>query len=329
MSGIAEDLAPEIEAQAQQLAKLREEVAKVIVGQDYMVDRLLMALIADGHVLIEGVPGLAKTTAVKAVSDALHTGFSRIQFTPDLLPADLIGTEIYRPQHLDFVVKTGPIFSNLVLADEINRAPAKVQSALLEAMQERQVTIGEQTHILPDPFLVLATQNPIEQEGTYPLPEAQVDRFMLKLKVGYPNKEEEKEILRRMASRHVPKIEPVLTLEDIKKMRQVADRVYLDPKIEDYIVDVVFATREPAVYKLEKLEKLIDYGASPRASIYLAQTAKVQAFMSGRAYVTPQDVKTVGPDVLRHRILLSYEAEAQDLTSEDVVQEIFNTVDVP
>jgi MoxR-like ATPase len=329
MSGIAEDLAPEIEAQALQLAKLRQEISKVIVGQAYMVDRLLMALIADGHILIEGIPGLAKTTAVKTVADALDTGFARVQFTPDLLPADLIGTEIYRPQHLDFMVKTGPIFSNLVLADEINRAPAKVQSALLEAMQERQVTIGEQTHNLPDPFLVLATQNPIEQEGTYPLPEAQVDRFMLKLKVGYPDKEEEKEILRRMASRHKPEIEPVLTLEEIKKMREVADRIYLDPKVEDYIVDVVFATREPAVYKLEKLENLIDYGASPRASIFLAQTAKVQALMSGRAYVTPQDVKTVGPDVLRHRILLSYEAEAQDLTSDDVVQEVFNTVDVP
>ena len=329
MSGTLEDLAPEIEAQAQQLTKLRQEIAKVIVGQAYMVDRLLMALIADGHILIEGIPGLAKTTAVKSVADALHTGFARVQFTPDLLPADLIGTEIYRPQHLDFMVKTGPIFSNLVLADEINRSPAKVQSALLEAMQERQVTIGDQTHILPDPFLVLATQNPIEQEGTYPLPEAQVDRFMLKLKVGYPDKEEEKEIMRRMANRHKPQIEPVLTPEDIKTMREVADRVYLDPKVEDYIVDVVFATREPAVYKLEKLENLIDYGASPRASIYLAQTAKVQAFMSGRAYVTPQDVKTVGPDVLRHRILLSYEAEAQDLTSDDVVQEVFNTVDVP
>jgi MoxR-like ATPase len=329
MSGIAEELAPEIEAQALQLAKVRKEISKVIVGQAYMVDRLLMALIADGHILIEGIPGLAKTTAVKTVADALDTGFARVQFTPDLLPADLIGTEIYRPQHLDFMVKTGPIFSNLVLADEINRAPAKVQSALLEAMQERQVTIGEQTHDLPDPFLVLATQNPIEQEGTYPLPEAQVDRFMLKLKVGYPDKEEEKEILRRMASRHKPEIEPVLAPEEIKKMREVADRVYLDPKVEDYIVDVVFATREPAVYKLEKLENLIDYGASPRASIYLAQTAKVQAFMSGRAYVTPQDVKTVGPDVLRHRILLSYEAEAQDLTSDDVVQEVFNTVDVP
>jgi len=329
MSGAPEDLAPEIEAQARQLAKVRQEIAKVIVGQAYMVDRLLMALIADGHILIEGIPGLAKTTAVKAVAAALNTGFARVQFTPDLLPADLIGTEIYRPQHLDFMVKTGPIFSNLVLADEINRSPAKVQSALLEAMQERQVTIGDQTHTLPDPFLVLATQNPIEQEGTYPLPEAQVDRFMLKLKVGYPNKEEEKEILRRMANRHKPQIEPVLTPEDIRSMREVADRVYLDPKVEDYIVDVVFATREPAVYKLEKLENLIDYGASPRASIYLAQTAKVQAFMSGRAYVTPQDVKTVGPDVLRHRILLSYEAEAQDLTSDDVVQEIFNTVDVP
>jgi len=329
MSGTPEDLAPEIEAQARQLAKVRQEIAKVIVGQAYMVDRLLMALIADGHILIEGIPGLAKTTAVKAVAAALNTGFARVQFTPDLLPADLIGTEIYRPQHLDFMVKTGPIFSNLVLADEINRSPAKVQSALLEAMQERQVTIGDQTHTLPDPFLVLATQNPIEQEGTYPLPEAQVDRFMLKLKVGYPNKEEEKEILRRMANRHKPQIEPVLTPEDIRSMREVADRVYLDPKVEDYIVDVVFATREPAVYKLEKLQNLIDYGASPRASIYLAQTAKVQAFMSGRAYVTPQDVKTVGPDVLRHRILLSYEAEAQDLTSDDVVQEIFNTVDVP
>jgi MoxR-like ATPase len=329
MSGVAQELTPEIEAQARQIARLREEVAKVIVGQRYMVDRLLMALIADGHILIEGIPGLAKTTAVKTVSDAIHTGFARVQFTPDLLPADLIGTEIYRPQHHDFVVKNGPIFNNLVLADEINRAPAKVQSALLEAMQERQVTIGDKTHELPDPFLVLATQNPIEQEGTYPLPEAQVDRFMLKLKVGYPDKEEEKEILRRMASRHKPEIEPVLTPQDIKQMREVADRVYLDPKVEDYIVDDVFATREPAMYKLEKLEKLIDYGASPRASIYLAQTAKVHAFMSGRGYVTPQDIKTIGPDVLRHRVLLSYEAEAQDLNSDDVIQEIFNTVDVP
>jgi MoxR-like ATPase len=329
MSVTAQELEPQIEAQSRQLSRLREEVAKVIVGQSYMIDRLLLALIADGHILIEGIPGLAKTTAVRTVSDAVHTGFARVQFTPDLLPADLIGTEIYRPQYHDFVVKNGPIFSNLVLADEINRAPAKVQSALLEAMQERQVTIGEKTHKLPDPFLVLATQNPIEQEGTYPLPEAQVDRFMLKLRVAYPDRGEEKEILRRMASRDTPKVEPVLTPDEIKEMRDVADQIYLDPKVEDYIVDVVFATREPSMYKLEKLEKLIDYGASPRASIYLAQGSKVQAFMSGRSYVTPQDIKTIGPDVLRHRILVSYEAEAQDLTSDDLIQEIFNTVDVP
>ena len=324
-----DQLTPEIESEAHLIDKLRQEVGKVIVGQGYMIDRLLMALIADGHILIEGIPGLAKTTAVRSLSNAIHTGFSRIQFTPDLLPADLIGTEIYRPQHHDFVVKNGPIFNNLVLADEINRAPAKVQSALLEAMQERQVTIGETTHALPDPFVVLATQNPIEQEGTYPLPEAQVDRFMLKLRVGYPDREEEKEILRRMANRNQTEVEPVLTPDDITRMRRVADRVYVDPKIEDYIVDIVFATREPAAYKLESIENFIDYGASPRASIFLAQTAKVHAFMAGRAYVTPQDIKTIGPDVLRHRVLLSYEAEAQDLTSDDVIQEIFNTVDVP
>ncbi len=329
MNVTTQELVPEIELQAQKLNRLRAEVGKVIVGQTYMIDRLLMALIADGHILIEGIPGLAKTTAVKTVAEAIQTGFARIQFTPDLLPADLIGTEIYRPQHHDFVVKTGPIHNNLVLADEINRAPAKVQSALLEAMQERQVTIGDASHALPDPFLVLATQNPIEQEGTYPLPEAQVDRFMLKLRVDYPDREQEKEILRRMAQRVTPRVEAVLTPDDIRGMREVADKVYLDPKIEDYIVDVVFATREPALYKMEELEKLIDYGASPRASIYLAQTAKVQALMSGRAYVTPQDVKTVGPDVLRHRVLISYEAEARDLTADDIVQEVFNTVDVP
>ena len=325
----AQDLTPEIEAQASRLDALRQEVSKVIVGQSYMIDRLIMALIADGHVLLEGIPGLAKTTAIKALAQAIDTGFSRISFTPDLLPADLMGTEIYRPQSLDFVVKKGPMFTNLLLADEINRAPAKVQSALLEAMQERQVTIGDQTHTLPDPFLVLATQNPIEQEGTYPLPEAQVDRFMLKLKVGYPDKPEEKEIMRRMANRHKPQVDPVLTPNDIREMREVADNVYLDAKVEDYIIDVIFATREPSVYRLEKLDKLIDYGASPRASIFMAQAAKVQAFLSGRAYVTPQDVKTVGPDVLRHRILVSYEAEAQDLTSDDLIREIFNTIDVP
>ncbi len=329
MSAPTEELKSEIEAKSQQLNQLRQEAAKVVVGQTYMIDRLLMGLIADGHILIEGIPGLAKTTAVKTVSDTIRTSFSRIQFTPDLLPADLIGTEIYRQQSHDFVVKKGPLFTNLLLADEINRAPAKVQSALLEAMQERQVTIGDQTHQLPDPFLVLATQNPIEQEGTYPLPEAQVDRFMLKLKVGYPDKPQEIEIMRRMASRAKPSVEAVLTPEDIKGMREVADMIYLDGKVEEYIVDIVFATREPAMFGLNKLERLIDYGASPRASIYLSQAARVQAFMSGRAYVTPQDVKTIGPDVLRHRLLISYEAEAQDLDSDDLVGEIFNTVDVP
>ncbi len=329
MSVTAEELLPEIEAQSASLQKLRDEVGKVIVGQTYMIDRLLMGLIADGHILLEGIPGLAKTTAVKSLAEAIQTGFSRIQFTPDLLPADLLGTEVYRPQNHEFLVKKGPVFTNLLLADEINRAPAKVQSALLEAMQERQVTIGDESHPLPDPFLVLATQNPIEQEGTYPLPEAQVDRFMLKLKVSYPDKAEEKEIMRRMASRVRPQIEPVLSPGDIRKMREVADQIYLDSKVEDYIVDVVFASREPAAYRLEKLETLIEYGASPRASIYLAQAAKVQAFLSGRGYVTPQDVKTIGPDVLRHRILISYEAEAQELSSDDLIQEIFSTVDVP
>ena len=329
MSTIAQDLAPEIEAQTEKLNRLRVEVGKVIVGQTYMIDRILLALIADGHILIEGVPGLAKTTAVKTIANSIQTEFSRIQFTPDLLPADLIGTEIYRPQQLDFVVKTGPLFSNLVLADEINRAPAKVQSALLEAMQERQVTIGDTTHQLPDPFLVLATQNPIEQEGTYPLPEAQVDRFMLKLKVGYPDRAEEIEILRRMTGSHKPVVAPVISPDEIKAMRDVVGRIYLDEKVENYIVDIVFATREPALFKLEKLERLIEFGTSPRATIYLAQAAKVQAFMSGRGYVTPQDIKTIGPDVLRHRLLISYEAEAQDLSSDDLIQEIFNTVDVP
>ena len=252
----AQELAPAIEAQALQLQKLRDEIAKIIVGQSYMIDRILMALIADGHILVEGIPGLAKTTAIKTVADAIQTGFSRIQFTPDLLPADLIGTEIYRQESHDFMLKKGPIFTNLLLADEINRAPAKVQSALLEAMQERQVTIGERTRKLPDPFLVLATQNPIEQEGTYPLPEAQVDRFMLKLKVTYPNKVEEKEIMRRMAHRERPNVEAVLTPEDIKTMRSIADEIYLDEKVEDYIVDLVFATREPGLYKLDKLDKL-------------------------------------------------------------------------
>jgi MoxR-like ATPase len=329
MTVSAEDLKAEIEVHAQLLRRARAEVAKVIVGQTYMIDRLLLALIADGHILIEGIPGLAKTTAIKTVAQAINTNFARIQFTPDLLPADLIGTHIYRPQHHDFVVRQGPVFTNLLLADEINRAPAKVQSALLEAMQERQVTIGEETRPLPDPFLVLATQNPIEQEGTYPLPEAQVDRFMLKLKVTYPDKAAEKEIMQRMAHRERPVVNAVINPDEIRAARAIADRIYIDPKVEDYIVDIVFATREPRLYKLDKLEKLIEYGASPRATIYLAQASRVHAFMAGRGYVTPQDVKTVGPDVLRHRVLLTYEAEARELSSDDVIQEIFNTVDVP
>jgi MoxR-like ATPase len=329
MNATIQDLGPQIQQQTPLLQRLRDEVSKVVVGQTYMIDRLLMALVADGHILLEGMPGLAKTTAVNALATAINTGFSRIQFTPDLLPADLVGTEIYRPSSGDFTVKRGPLFSNLVLADEINRAPAKVQSALLEAMQERQVTIGDTTHPLPDPFLVLATQNPIEQEGTYPLPEAQVDRFMLKLRVGYPNRNEEKEIMRRVSQGNTAQIQAVLEPEQIKAARDLATNIYLDAKVEDYIVDIVFATREPGIYKLQKLEQLIEYGASPRATIYLARAARVHAFMQGRAYVTPQDVKSIGPDVLRHRVLCSYEAEAQDMTSDDIIREIFNTVDVP
>jgi MoxR-like ATPase len=329
MTAAARDLSQEIAREAQVIARVREEVAKVVVGQRYMIDRVLLALVADGHVLIEGVPGLAKTTAVTAVARAIDTGFARIQFTPDLLPADLVGTEIYRPQSGEFTVKKGPVFTNILLADEINRAPAKVQSALLQAMQERQVTLGEVTHQLPDPFLVLATQNPIEQEGTYPLPEAQVDRFMLKLRIDYPNKVEEKQIMQRMAKRHHYEVQRVVTPADIVRIREVADAVYIDPKVEDYIVDVVFASREPKLYKLERLEKLIQYGASPRATISLAQAAKVHAFFEGRGYVTPQDVKSIGPDVLRHRIIASYEAEAREMTSDDLVRDIFETVDVP
>ena len=324
-----QNLRQEIEQQAALFIRLEERLAETIVGQRYMMDRLLLGLLADGHVLIEGLPGLAKTTAVKVLAEAIDAKFSRIQFTPDLLPADLIGTEIYRPQRGEFTVKHGPLFANIILADEINRAPAKVQSALLEAMQERQVTIGEQTFKLPVPFLVLATQNPIEQEGTYPLPEAQTDRFMLKLRVRYPERQEELEMLRRQISRRQEAKPAVLTLADIEKARALCDSVYIDPKIEEYIVDVVFATRTPANYKLGHLASLMDYGASPRATIYLAKAAKVFAFLAGRPYVTPQDVKTVGPDVLRHRLLVSYEAEARGLSSDDLIADVFNTIDVP
>ncbi|MCB4792005.1 MAG: MoxR family ATPase [Elusimicrobia bacterium] len=311
------------------VAQLLSEINKVIVGQNYILERMLIGLLADGHILIEGVPGLAKTLAVKTLSSAIRTKFQRIQFTPDLLPADLIGTLVYNPSNASFSVKKGPIFSNLILADEINRAPAKVQSALLEAMQEYQVTIGDTTHALPEPFMVLATQNPIEQEGTYPLPEAQIDRFMLKLKITYPNKEEEKQILERMTSKTLEKVNPVITPEDIKKVKAIVHDIYVDEKVKNYIVDIVFATRKPEDYKLENLKSLIAYGASPRATICLTLAAKAYAFIKGRGYVTPEDVKEIGLDVLRHRVIPTYEAEAEETTSEDIVKQVFDGVEVP
>ncbi|MCK6559835.1 AAA family ATPase [candidate division KSB1 bacterium] len=308
---------------------LTKEISKVIVGQKYMVERLLVGLLSNGHILLEGVPGLAKTLAVKTLSAAIQTKFQRIQFTPDLLPADLIGTLIYDQRNGQFTTKKGPIFANLILADEINRSPAKVQSALLEAMMERQVTIGENTFKLDDPFLVLATQNPIEQEGTYPLPEAQVDRFMLKLAIGYPNKEEELEIMRRMTRGHFAQVVPVVQPEDIRRARQVVTEVYIDEKIERYIIDLVFATREPAKYGLQELEDLIQFGASPRASIFLAQASKAHAFLRGRGYVTPEDVRSIGLDVMRHRIILTYEAEAEEKTTEYVIAQVLSRIEVP
>lgn len=308
---------------------LIREIGKVIVGQQYLVERLLMALLADGHILIEGVPGLAKTLSVRTLSRAIHTHFQRIQFTPDLLPADLIGTLVYNIKDSSFNTKKGPIFANIILADEINRAPSKVQSALLEAMQERQVTIGENTFPLPVPFLVLATQNPIEQEGTYPLPEAQVDRFMMKLIVTYPSKKEEKEIMERMSSGKEIEVKPVLDPAKILELRQVVNQIYVDEKVKDYILDVVFATRFPEQYKLESLKPLISYGASPRASIMLTLVGKAHAFMQGRGYVTPDDIKQIGHDVLRHRVMTTYEAEAEDIKSEHIIQKIFDQIEVP
>ena len=306
------------------------EAQKVIVGQHDLLERLLVCLLANGHILIEGVPGLAKTTAVKTLSSILQTKFQRLQFTPDMLPADLTGTLIYDQKSGQFNIRKGPIFANIILADEINRAPAKVQSALLEAMQERQVTIGDQTLLLDDPFLVLATQNPIEQEGTYPLPEAQVDRFMLKVRVSYPSKEEELEILRRMSftDKKIP-VNKIVLPADILHARQVVDEIYMDEKIERYIVDLVEATRRPQDYKLSDLKGLIQYGASPRATIHLAVASKAYAFLQGRGYVTPQDVKNIGMDVLRHRVIVSYEAEAEEKTSEDIIRKIFEELEVP
>jgi MoxR-like ATPase len=309
--------------------KLMAEVGKVVVGQTTMVERILIGLLTGGHVLLEGVPGLAKTLTVKTLCDTIAAKFSRVQFTPDLLPADVIGTVIYNQQKHEFTSKLGPIFANLVLADEINRAPAKVQSALLEAMQEHQVTIGDRSYPLPDPFVVMATQNPIEQEGTYPLPEAQVDRFMLMVKVGYPTREEERLVMDRMTSVVSVKPEPVITPNDLLQARKVVRDVYTDERVKDYIVNIVFATRQPEQAGLKDLGPLIEYGASPRASIALNLAARAHAFLRHRGYVTPEDVKAIGPDVLRHRVVLSYEAEAEEVTSEDVVRRVFEVVEVP
>jgi len=312
------------------IERLNEETAKVIVGQNQMVERLLLGLLTKGHVLLEGLPGLAKTLAIKTLSSAINAEFSRIQFTPDLLPADIIGTMIYNPGKNEFNVRKGPVFANFVLADEINRAPAKVQSALLEAMQERQVTIGTDTFPLQEPFLVLATQNPIEQEGTYPLPEAQVDRFMLKVKVGYPNKEEEREIVRRnLQPGGFPKVSQVISTAEILKAREVVKKVYMDEKIEQYILDIVFATRQPKEYGLENMSHMINYGGSPRASINLALASKAYAFIQRRGYVIPEDVRNICHDVMRHRIGLTYEAEAENITQEDIINKVLNTVVVP
>ena len=309
--------------------RLLDEVGRVIVGQRTMVERLLIGLLADGHVLMEGVPGLAKTLTVRTLADAIRTSFQRIQFTPDLLPADLIGTLIYDPRETEFKTRKGPIFANVILADEINRSPAKVQSALLEAMQEQTVTIGQETFDLPSPFLVLATQNPIDQEGTYPLPEAQVDRFMLKLSVGYPDRDEELEIMRRMSTGPEPKAGPVVTPEEIMEARKAAEIIYMDSQVERYIVDLVFATREPGRFGLRELEPLIAFGGSPRATICLAKTSRAHAFLRHRGYVTPEDVRSVAMDVMRHRVILTYEAEAEEMTTEDVVTRVLDTVEVP
>jgi MoxR-like ATPase len=319
----------EVQRQSAFVDALVAETGKVIVGQRYLVERALVGLLTGGHVLVEGVPGLAKTLAVKTLADAVDCAFSRVQFTPDLLPADVVGTQVYDPRSQTFSVKKGPVFANVVLADEINRAPAKVQSALLEAMQERQVTIGDQTFRLPDPFIVLATQNPIEQEGTYPLPEAQVDRFMLKVKVGYPTREEERVILDRMATPEPPRAAKVVGPADLAAARAVVHRLYMDDRVKDYVVNLVFATRDPRGHGLADLVPLVEYGASPRATIYLTLAARAHAFLRRRAFVTPEDVKAVAYDVLRHRITLTYEAEAEEVTPEKVVSRVLDRIEVP
>ena len=319
----------QVEKESLFLRDLLSEINKVMVGQESLVERVLTALLADGHILLEGVPGLAKTLLIKTVSQAIQADFSRIQFTPDLLPADLVGTQIYNPQTSEFSVHQGPVFANLVLADEINRAPSKVQSALLEAMQERQITIGDETFILDDLFLVLATQNPIEQEGTYPLPEAQVDRFMLKVLVNYPSREEERLIIKRMTGEALPQVRPVVAPADILHARDIVRNIYVDDKIRDYVLDLVFATRYPGQNGLKDLNGLIEYGASPRAGIYLIMAARAFAFIQGRGFVTPDDIKAMAPDVLRHRIITTDEAEAENITSDHIVQRILDHTEVP
>ena len=329
MEATIQEINEQVRQEAVFVQDLLAEIDHVIVGQERLIQRLLIGLLADGHILIEGVPGLAKTLAVNTLAQAIQATFQRIQFTPDLLPADLTGTQIYNPRTGEFTPRPGPVFANLILADEINRAPPKVQSALLEAMQERQVTIGNTTHKLEEPFLVLATQNPIEQEGTYPLPEAQVDRFMLKVVITYPRRDEERQILELMTGATLPAVRPVIRPEQILPARHVVRGLYVDPKVKEYVLDLVFATREPAQNGLEDLYGLIAYGASPRASIYLVTTAKAHAFLQGRGYVTPEDVKQVATDVLQHRVIVTYEAEAEDVSSADIVQRILDQIEVP
>ncbi|MEE8260364.1 MAG: MoxR family ATPase [Nitrospinaceae bacterium] len=325
-----EEITATVQQSSQFIPNMIREMECIMVGQRYLIDRLILGLLTGEHILVEGVPGLAKTTAVKTLAKTVEASFKRIQFTPDLLPADLIGTQIYQPKTEEFVVKKGPLFANIILADEINRAPAKVQSALLEAMEERQITIGGETFPLPDPFMVLATQNPIEQEGTYPLPEAQVDRFVFKLKIDYPSKKEEKQIIQRVSSsNNHSKVNAVIHPEEIAKARKVYESIYIDENLQDYIVNLVAATRSPETHNLNSLKAMIQYGASPRASIFLNRVAKAYAFMQGRGYVVPHDIKTIGFDILRHRLILTYEAEAENVTPDEILKKIFDTIEVP
>ncbi len=330
MTRNTEEITATVQQSSQFIPNMIQEMERTMVGQRYLIDRLILGLLTGEHILVEGVPGLAKTTAVKTLAQTIEASFKRIQFTPDLLPADLVGTQIYQPKTEEFVVKKGPLFANIILADEINRAPAKVQSALLEAMEERQITIGGETFLLPDPFMVMATQNPIEQEGTYPLPEAQVDRFVFKLKIDYPTKTEEKKIIQKVSpTNNHSKVNAVVHPEEIAKARGVYDSIYIDENLQDYIVNLVAATRSPETHNLNSLKAMIQYGASPRASIFLNRVSKAYAFMQGRGYVVPHDIKTIGLDILRHRIILTYEAEAENVTPDDVLKKIFDTIEVP